>query len=482
MAVKGKFLKRPSALTLYRQKAAGASTTTTALAAKGATTVNLTSATGVTAGKSFQFGTDEDMERVEILSIASLVATLAKPLLKDHVSGDVFVEQSAYAIAGFKGGIKVSHAKQTSDETSGMQRLIFGTLDGYQTFGVEVQIEGFTIPNLCIALGIPFARIFGSGASISAPFNLATDFNDSDSEQNVCLVATYTLQDNTITVEEFWGCAADFSGLSVPMAFGQSGAVSVKFIVYSGAKQSDAAVPSVATALATYRAGKAKLFGKLTGFGIYTQAFTPTTVSTLALANATTLLVTDASNIVAESWIVLGSDDTVETHWVLSKASNTLTLKTSLLRDQAVGVVVTPATQTPFASITKDGVAFDVAGQSEPIQVGTRDLAVGSQAGTVQASLTAHIQSLTLSQRAYLLGIPQSAIANSQLLLTEQLNTATILAAYVQGTLKDGTVNILNLWGIAQDLSDMGAEMGTGANTSRQIKFKPVSGLQFVQY
>lgn len=483
MAVKSKFLKRPSALTFYRPKPAGASTTSTAAVAAGATVVALTSATGVTAGKSFQFGTDEDMERVEIASVAALNATLVKPLAKAHVSGDVFVEQSAYASGGIKGGVKVAHAKETPDEFSGMQRLVYAKLEGFQSFGLEVTLQGFTLANLCIALGIPFSRIFGTGASLSAPANLTTDLNDTDSEQNVCVVATYTLQDGSITVEEFWGCAVDFSGLAVQFAFGQSAAVPVKFLVYSGVKQSDAAVGSVATALTTYRATFRKVWGKLTGFGIWASTGAGgTTVATASTADSVTLVVTDATGIAAESWIAVGVDDTVEIHWVLSKAVNTLTLKTAQLRAQAVGVTVQPVQKVPFASITKEGATFSVSGQSSPIQVGTRDLPVGSQAETAEASLSARLQALTLVNRAYLSGIPQSAIANGQLLITELLNTSSILAAYVEGTLKDGTVTIVNLWGCVQDLGDLGAEMTTGANTSRQFMAKPTSGVQFIQY
>jgi hypothetical protein len=176
MAVKGKFLKRPSALTIYRQKAGGASTTTTAAAAKGATTIALTSATGVTAASRSSSAPTRTWSASRSRRSRRSPRRSSSRCSRRTSRGDVVVEQSAYAIGGIKGGIKVTHAKETPDEFSGdLQRLVYGTLEGFQTMGVEVTLQGFTIPNLCIALGIPFARIFGAGASISAPASLATD-------------------------------------------------------------------------------------------------------------------------------------------------------------------------------------------------------------------------------------------------------------------------------------------------------------------
>ena len=238
-----------------------------------------------------------------------------------------------------------------------------------------------------------------------------------------------------------------------------------------------------AVGVTTYQANKGKVFGKLTGFGLWVSAAAATAVAVAAgVADGTSLTVADASNIAAESWIAVGTEDGLETHWVASKAANVLTLKTNLLRAQPIGTVVTPITQLAFASITRDGATFALGGQSNPIQVGTRDMAIGTQAESAEASLSARLQELTLAARAYLLGIPQSQIANSRLLTTENLNTAGILAVYAQGVLKDGTVNYLNLWGPVQDLSDVGAELLSGANTSRPFKALPTSGIQFVQY
>jgi hypothetical protein len=309
---------------------------------------------------------------------------------------------------------------------------------------------------------------------------LATDLNDTDSEQNVCIIASYVLQDGSVVVEEFWGCAADYSALSVQLGIGQPGAIPAKFVCYGAGVQQDGAI--TATGVTTYTPNKGKVFGKLTGVGLWAATGTPTTVGTAAAADATALIVADASGLAAGDWIGVGTEDSFESHWIASISTNTLTLKTNLLRAQAIGVVVTKLVQVPFASLTREGATLALGGQANPMYVGTREMAIGTQAENAEASLALKLQEITLAARAYLLGIPQSQIANSRLLLTENLNTASILAAYVEGVLKDGTVNILNFWGPVQDLADVGAEMLSGANTSRPFKALPTSGLQLVQY
>jgi hypothetical protein len=110
-----------------------------------------------------------------------------------------------------------------------------------------------------------------------------------------------------------------------------------------------------------------------------------------------------------------------------------LTLKTNLLRAQAIGTIVYPLTQLNFASLTRDGATFTVGGQSNPMYVGTRRLAIGTQAESAEATDRPQAPGDHPGGRAYLLGIPQSAVANNRLLVTENLNTATLLGMYAAG-------------------------------------------------
>jgi hypothetical protein len=480
MSAKNKLLRRLQALYAFRDKSGGASTTVALAAAAGATTFTVASAAGIAAGKSLRIDDGENIERVEVSGVAGSVVTVVKPLLRAHAAGFAVVEQTGYDLGDVKGNITPTQATESTDVLSAMRRLVFTKLQGFQTFSIETAVYGLTPENLAVALGIPLTAVAGAGTSITAPKVLATDFNDVDSENNVCVLMTYVQQDGSVKTREFWGCAADYSGYSINLAIGQDGVVPIKFAVYGAGVEMDGA-PTF-TASTTIRAGKGKVFGELTNVGLWTAGGGDTTVGTAAAAGATTLIVADATGITTPGWIGVGTDDVFETHYVASKAVNTLTLATPLLRAQAIGVVVQKITQLQFAAIGKDGVKFNVGGTTTPIQSGLRRLPLGMQPGTVDVSVAFSLLELTLVNLAYVLGIPQSEIANSRLLLSEKIGQATILGVFAQGLLKDGTVCLLNIWGAAQDVTSVATQFGDPNGSALPFAAKPSSGIQLVQY
>jgi hypothetical protein len=322
--------------------------------------------------------------------------------------------------------------------------------------------------------------VTGTGADIDHPKVVATDFNDVDSENNVCILFTYVQQDGSVKTREAWGCAADYTGYAIELGIGKDGAVPLKFSVFGAGVEMDGA-PTF-TAATTIKAGKSKIFGELTNVGLWQAGGGDTTVGTAALAGVKTLILADASGITTPCWVGVGTDDLFETHYVSSKAINTLTLATPLLRDQAIGVAVQIITQLQFAAIGKDGVKFNVGGQTQDIQSGLRRLPLGKQPGTVDVSLAFTLLELTLANIAYALGVPQSQIANSRLLLSEKIGQATVLAAFAQGLLKDGTVCLLNIWAPAQDVASVATQFGDANGSSIPWSGKPSSGIQLVQY
>ncbi len=480
MSAKNKLMRRLQALYVFRDKSGGASTTVALAAAAGASTFTVVSATGITAGKSLRIDDGENIERVEVASVAALVVTLVKPLLRAHAAGFAVVEQTGYDLGDVKGSINFTQATETQDVVSAMRRLVFTKLQGFQTMSAETLVYGLTPENLAVALGIPLTSVVGTGASITSPKTLTTDFNDVDSENNVCLVFTFVQQDGSIKTREAWGCAADYTGYAIELGIGKDAAVPLKFSVFGAGVEMDGA-PTF-TPATTIKAGKGKVFGELTNVGLWQAGGGGTTVGTAAIAGATTLLVVDATGITTPCWIGVGADDTFETHYAASKATNTITLATPLLRAQAIGVAVQMITQLQFAAIGKDGVKFNVGGSTTPIQSGLRRLPLGMQPGLVDVSLSISLLELTLANIAYALGIPQSQIANSRLLLSEKIGQGTILAAFVQGLLKDGTTNLLNIWGPAQDVANIATQFGDANGSSIPWAAKPSSGIQLVQY
>lgn len=79
--------------------AAAANTTLSAAAAVGATTINVTSATGITVGQALMLDTGSKVEYVQVVSIAALVVTIAHPLQTAHASAAAVVSATTHTFA-----------------------------------------------------------------------------------------------------------------------------------------------------------------------------------------------------------------------------------------------------------------------------------------------------------------------------------------------------------------------------------------------
>lgn len=486
MPAKDKLIRRLQGVTIFRFKTTGLDTTVAAARTAGQTTITPADVTGLVAGKSLQYGTGEDIERVEVQGVAGGVVTLVKPLVRDHAADSILREQIGYDVGSTKGSVNVTQALEVQDVISSMQRLVFQRIEGYEDFGVEFTIHGHTLYLLAFALGIPLSRIFGDGTAIATPLSLATDFNDIDTESDVCIAFTSVLQDGTVKTMEFWGVYADYTGFAAQLAIGQDGATPMKFKVFGMGIEQDGA-PTF-TADTTKRATKGKVFGELSSVGMYVAHATPaaTTVAANAAADANTLVLADSTNYAAGDWILVDVEGDLEIHWVdaVDGGTDTLTLRTRLLRAQAIGVTVSRLDRLTFAAISADGAKIAVAGQTTAIKSGLRRLPLGAQPGTVDVSLALALSELTLANRAYALGIDQSEIdgPNARLILSEKMGRATVYGAFVQGLLKDGTVNIFNLWSPVQDLANIATQFGDVNGSTIPWTGKATSGVQMIQY
>lgn len=481
MPIKNKMYKRTKSIVFFRDTPAGASTSITAAVAAGALSVNVDSAAGITAGKVLRIGSGEEVERVDVVDVVGTAITFAKPLLRAHAAAEPAVEMTGYDLGEPTGGFEVGGSLETTDVQSDARRLMFAKLPGYGSATAKTSILGLTLYALAAAWGIPFSRVTGAKTTAS-PLHLVTDFNDVDSVQDSCVVATVVTQDNSVRTIECWGVSVDYTAFSVQLATGQAGAVPLSFVICGGIVEADGA--PVFTPLAIYRGSKASLFGRLTGFGFYAPAVTgaaSTTLSAVAAADAAELSVASNVGFNIGDWISVSADDLVEVHQVGGTAAGKITLRTKLLRAQASGTTVTRLTRHKLAT-TRDGVTLALAGQVSPLYEGSRTMAVGQQPGNVDPSVSAQLNDLSLANRALALGIPASAIANDRLLATEQLGSTSILALYLEGMLADGvTVNTLNLWGCGQDLASTLVRYGGTEVVSMPFIGKPGSGIQAMQ-
>lgn len=481
MAIKDSFIRRPTLFAVFRDQTAATpmNTTLVAATAAGAATITVTSGTNAKVGPA-RINSGEDIERIDIITVAGAVLTLARPTKRDHPILAVVVEQVAEDAGDVDGDVTVSMSKENTDQFSAMRFLAFTQLPGNASASIAAKILGTTLENIALCCGIPRTRIFGAGTSAAAPKVLTTDFSDVDTVNNLSVAIVSKRQDGTSTVFELWGVNQDYTQVSMQLARAQNGAVPMKAVAIGAVCQIDAA-PSF-TAVTTYRANKGKVFKNLTNIGVAIAGPTPTTVATAAAVDAVTVVCVDASTIVAGDWVLVNTDDQVELHWVLSKATNTLTLRTQLLRAQAVGTRVVKVTRTPFGAIAQGGATFNVGGSTNPLIVENKELPVGMQPQNAQAQTTFNSMSLALADIAAALGIPAASIANNSLLLSAALLSARIEAVYIEGVTQDGGVCILTSWGCTQDVSNWSIALGGQNPTQVPYSVKPSSGVQFVQY
>ncbi len=481
MAIKSTFIRRPTQLVAFRDATGSVlnSTATVAYAA-GASSIIVASGTNAVIGPG-RISDGEDMERIDITAVAGATLTLSRPLRRNHLINAPVVAQIAEDVGDVDGDVTLTMSRESTDQFSAMRFIAFGKLIGNASGSFAARILGTTVENLALCCGIPRTSIVGAGTSLAAVKTFTTDFSTVDSVNNLSLAVVSKRQDGTSTVFEFWGVNMDYTQVSMQLARAQNGAVPMRAALIGAAAQFDSA--PVFVAIQTYRASKGKLFKELTSVGIVSDAaVAATTVGTAAAAGDVTLPVVSAADIVANDWIILAAEDTLEVHWVLSKAANTLTLRTPLLRAQAVGARVIRALRTPFGAVAQGGVTFNVGGSTSPLIVENRVLPVGMQPQNVQASVTFSVHDLNLPAIARALGIPQSQISSGGLLLSELLLSAGVQALYLEGVTQDNTVCILTLWGCTQDLANFSIALGGQTPTSLPYSVQPSSGVQFVQY
>ena len=78
-----------------------------------------------------------------------------------------------------------------------------------------------------------------------------------------------------------------------------------------------------------------------------------------------------------------------------------------------------------------------------------------------------------------MIGFAQSHLAKIRWSRTDAI---AFLGAYLTGTLKDGTVNILNFWSPIQDLASIATQWGDANGASIPWTGKVTSGVQMLQY
>jgi hypothetical protein len=487
MPAKSKILKNIQMVLLARDLAGGASTTVGAAGvAAGATVVPVTATNTFAAGDTVRIGAGENLELGVVDSVqAGVSITLEEPLVYPHVGGEAVVEQAAYDLGDVSdGGVTVTGSSQSTDVQVATRRLVFTTLNGYVDLTAEFALPGFTLDNFAVACGIPYDRIAGDG-STATPFSLATDGNDFGNEQNQSLIVIGVTQDGTPIRVELWGVDFDYTQFSAQLRRGQLATISVRAMAAAGGVASTNASAYVPNA--THRASKGSVFDALEEVGFFADATVgplATTIDTPVAAGQRVISLANVTNLVAGDWLRIGTGDTVEFHQVqaVDGAAKDVTLRTPLLRAQAVGVAAVRQQLVPIGGVSEDGVTLAVTGSVDPIRLATNRMSAGLRLGNAAVTLSFATTEYSLTNIARAFGIPASEIAGGRVPIGRKVGLARIDGAYVRGVLQNGTTAWINVWGCSQDVSNVAMVLnGQGAPPALPIALKPASGLHLLQ-
>lgn len=482
---KENLIRRPTLLVLFRDAFGGTplSSTLAAAAAAGATTITVASGTNAKVGP-IRIGAGEQLERADVTNVAGAVLTLARPLRFAFDVDTPVVEQVAYNLGDVDGDVSVSVSQESSDQQSAMRLLPFTILRGNLSIGMAARLLGTTIANFAVACGIPYQRITGAGTAAS-PTVMATAFEDVDSVEHASLAVVSRKNNGSLTLHELWSLSTDFTGVAIQAARAQNGAIPLSVMGLSAFLQYDlapgASAPFAASVVNTFRGSKGNVFRELREVGVFERTGATATVNMGgggAAADAVSVTLSGAiSGVVAGDFVAFNADDLVEIHQVQT-AGATLTLRTPLLRAQANGTVVQKVTKVPFFTVAPGGVSLNLGGSTAPIVSELRDLPIGMQPGSVQATLSFNTMDMLAANIARALGVPVSAIIGNAVLLSQLIAARVLDGVYAEGVTQDGRWLRMVAWGTTQEVQ--GATIALGSQAPAQLPFvvRPSSGLQ----
>jgi hypothetical protein len=486
LSAKSKMLNRVSAVYLSRTATSSPISTTIGAggAAVGVTNILVTSSAGVTANDIFRVGEGEEMELVKVQTVPDGThITIFDGLVKDHVATEPVVKQTVYDLGDVDdGGVTPTWSGEQVDLLTSTRRLPLATLPGFITAGAEFVLPTYSLYNMAIALGMPFANVTGTGTTAD-PFAIVTDGNEFATEQNQSLIVIATLMDGTFLRYEFWGVDFDYTGIAFRLALGQAAKVPCKAVASAGGILTTNANPYVPSV--TFRPTKNEVWLALSEVGLFSDAGSPaaTTVSVAGAAGGNSFTLTAGTGLAVGDWLRFGTSDTIEYHQIdtINTGTGVGTTRDFFLRTQAITTPVSKQTLTAISGIAPDGVNVQIAGSFERLRDGTKRLDVGGRPGNAVTTVSFGVTRLDLPTYCRALGIPQSAISGGKVLFGSNIGTSDIDGVYVRGVNKGGKTCWLVLWGASSVLQQINTALAGTGQAQIPIAVRPSSGIQFLQ-
>ncbi|HEY4100093.1 MAG TPA: hypothetical protein VGM20_04355 [Gemmatimonadales bacterium] len=478
-SAKNKIFLRPSGLFRALDKASAPATTTlTAAAAKGATTFSVTSATGITAGKTFRIGEGENIERVTIQSVASLVITPTRPLMRNHDNAQPVVEMTVYDLGRIGSAGTFSVSDNGTDVTVEDRRLVYDRLLGTADIELATALVGLTAHTLAAALGIPPANVAGSGTH-SAPWAVQTDGTEIGTIVNQVIIIQGTTVDGSPITIELWGADTDYTGVSLALTRGAALTVPCKWTAAAAGIDYNAVAITADTSLTS---GQNDLLDSVDDIGVLVPATTgalATTLSAGASAGATTVSLTSVTNLAADDLLQLNVGGSMEVHRVNNPA--TTTLVTPLYRAQPINTAAVRLKQATLGGILKGSVKLDAGGSVDKMELENNSATIGYKPGDVSLSLSFSIVDVLAAVHAYALAASQTDAAAGRF-TTEGMGTSPIAALYLQGKNLAGQTVLILLCGCSQQISGTMLNLQKKGVAGAPFKIVPGSVMQLTVY
>lgn len=470
---------------LFTDTPTGASTSvsTTAIAA-GDTSFTLTSATGLAIGKDIRLGTGETAELVRISNLVSTTVTTAKPMLFAHAVGEAVVEQSALNLGVPEAdGVKLNVSVESTDVFNAIQRLGYGSLIGYADMTLSWRFMAITADIIALALGLPRANVIGDGTAAAqtgtvGPRLFTTDGVTMGALANMHAVVTGTLNDGSNLKLTCNGLSFNPTVFTTTFSRGQLATVPVSALCTSATFDFTASAFTPFATIQTYASSNADLFDAISSIAELTDSGTSNTTSGTTAAGAYSIVLTSASGFAAGDWVKIGTGANAEFHLVHGLTSNTLNLRTQVLRAFAATTPVVKQTVTDVGGVD-GGFTIATPGQVQVQRSETSRMSLKNRVGNIAAQFSFNATNVTPESLQRAFGIAASAYASSVLPITN----ATLAKALSRTFLFRGTtqgarnITICGWNGTCQPTGEL--NMTQAAAFTVPIAYKP-NGLQVI--
>lgn len=190
----------------------GASTTLSANAAAGATSLSVASGTGLANGDLFRIADGNDQQLNEVSSGGGTTTITPKyPLAYAAASGTALVEVVKTSLGHVQeGGVTVEFSGDDNAVNSATRRLVLGYLTGHMEIKASFGLLGMNLENIATRLGMLESNVTGSGTP-SAPYRLVVDGTKVKEQNDLPWYFTGVRKDAGVVEVQLWGCELDWT-------------------------------------------------------------------------------------------------------------------------------------------------------------------------------------------------------------------------------------------------------------------------------